>query len=177
MNKATTAGKAFISLLLALGVSGCGLTQKVSEGAVSVTKSIFYKQVTTLHLDFRAREGVNRNAQGAALSTVVRIWQLKDSKAFTGADYPSLFAADSQVLKADLLAQKDIRVRPGESVSIDMPMEEKATVVAVAGMFLSPDIQDDKWRLVITRDDLDPDKARVIELGDGTLTLITAKGK
>lgn len=93
------------------------------------------------------------------------------------ADYPSLFTADSQVLKADLLAQKDIRIRPGESVSIDMPMDDKAEFVAVAGLFLSPDTQDNKWRLLLTRDDLDPDNARVIELGDGTLTLVAEKAK
>lgn len=27
----------------------------------------------------------------------------------------------------------------------------------------------------MTRDDLDPDKARIIELGDGTLTLLAVK--
>ena len=175
MNKVTTAGKKLPPLVLALCISGCGLTQKVSDGTSSLTKSIFYKQIHTLHLDFRAREGVNRNAQGAALSTVVRIWQLKDKKAFGDSDYPSLFASDSQVLKPDLLAQKDIRIRPGESVSVDMPMEDKAEFVAVAGLFLSPDTQDDKWRLVLTRDDLDPDDARVIELGDGILTLVAKK--
>ncbi|MER2300088.1 MAG: type VI secretion system lipoprotein TssJ, partial [Pseudomonas sp.] len=29
----------------------------------------------------------------------------------------------------------------------------------------------DTWRLVLDRDDLDPDQARVIELGDNRLTL------
>lgn len=177
MNRATTAGKIVIPLMLALSASGCGLTQKVSEGTASVTKSLFYKQIRTLHLDFRAREGANRNAQGAALSTVVRIWQLSDRQAFDASDYPSLLAADSQVLKADLLAQKAIRVRPGESVSIDVPMEERTAFVAVAGMFLSPDTQNETWRLLLTRADLHPEKARVIELGDGTLTLVAVKGE
>lgn len=93
-------------------VTGCGLTQKVSEGAVSLTKSIFYKEIKTLHLDFSAREAANKNAQGIALSTVVRIYQLRDRKAFDSANYQSLFAQDSTAVKADLLAQKDIRVRP-----------------------------------------------------------------
>lgn len=177
MNRATTAGKIVIPLMLALSASGCGLTQKVSEGTASVTKSLFYKQIRTLHLDFRAREGANRNAQGAALSTVVRIWQLSDRQAFDASDYPSLLAADSQVLKADLLAQKAIRVRPGESISIDVPMEEITAFVAVAGLFLSPDTQNETWRLLLTRADLHPDKARVIELGDGTLTLVAEKGE
>lgn len=41
-------------------VTGCGLTQKVSEGTVSLTKSIFYKEIKTLHLDLSAREAANK---------------------------------------------------------------------------------------------------------------------
>ncbi len=35
-------------------LTGCGLTQTVKDGAVSVTQSIFYPQAKTLHLDFFA---------------------------------------------------------------------------------------------------------------------------
>lgn len=153
-------------------VTGCGLTQKVSEGTVSLTKSIFYKEIKTLHLDLSAREAANKNAQGIALSTVVRIYQLKDRKAFDSANYQSLFAQDSTVVKADLLAQRDVRVRPGESVTIDIPFENEAQYVAVAGMFISPDQSEDSWRVVLRREDLDPDKARVIELNSQALVLL-----
>lgn len=129
----------------------------------------------TLHLDIRAREGVNNNAKGSSLATVVRIYQLKDRKAFDSTDYPSLFALDSQAIKADLLAEKDIRLRPGESFSLDMPMEEKAQFVAVAGMFMAPDQENNTWRLVISRDELDPDKPRIIEASNNQLTLLPVK--
>ncbi|EHL86074.1 type VI secretion system lipoprotein TssJ [Citrobacter portucalensis] len=153
-------------------VTGCGMTQKVSEGTVSLTKSIFYKEIKTLHLDLSAREAANKNAQGIALSTVVRIYQLKDRKAFDSANYQSLFAQDSTVVKADLLAQRDVRVRPGESVTVDIPLENEAQYVAVAGMFISPDQSEDSWRVVLRREDLDPDKARVIELNSQALVLL-----
>lgn len=153
-------------------VTGCGLTQKVSEGTVSLTKSIFYKEIKTLHLDLSARGAANKNAQGIALSTVVRIYQLKDRKAFDSANYQSLFAQDSTVVKADLLAQRDVRVRPGESVTVDIPLENEAQYVAVAGMFISPDQSEDSWRVVLRREDLDPDKARVIELNSQALVLL-----
>lgn len=153
-------------------VTGCGLTQKVSEGTVSLTKSIFYKEIKTLHLDLSAREAANKNAQGIALSTVVRIYQLKDRKAFDSANYQSLFAQDSTVVKADLLAQRDVRVRPGESVTVNIPLENEAQYVAVAGMFISPDQSEDSWRVVLRREDLDPDKARVIELNSQALVLL-----
>ncbi|HEY2454519.1 MAG TPA: type VI secretion system lipoprotein TssJ [Scandinavium sp.] len=175
---ASTAGKFPLAALAAgitLMLAGCGLTQSVTDGTVAVTKSIFYKQVKTLHLDIRAREAVNRNAGGVALSTIVRVYQLKDRKTFDNTDYPSLFKDDSQAIKADLVAEKDIRLQPGASVLIDMPMEEGAQFVAVAGMFMSPDPVNNTWRVVLSRDDLDPDKARVLEAGNNRLTLKALK--
>jgi len=180
MNMAITAGKTRFTLLMLAMVttlSGCGLTQTVSDGTVAVTKSIFYKQVKTLHLDIKARDAINNNATGAPLATVVRVYQLKDRKAFDGTDYPSLFAEDSQAIKADLLAEKDVRIRPGAAVSIDVPMEKDAQYVAVAGMFLSPDITNNTWRVVLSRDDLDPDKARQIELNTQGMMLLPLKDK
>ena len=175
---AITAGN-FPQIALAAGITlilaGCGLTQKVTDGTVAVTKSIFYKQIKTLHLDIRAREAVNSNTRGVALSTVVRIYQLRDRKTFDTTDYPSLFKADSQAIKAALVAEKDIRLQPGGAVMVDMPMEETAQYVAVAGMFMSPDQENNTWRVVLSRDDLDPDKARVIEAGNNRLTLQVLK--
>ncbi|EPN2807504.1 type VI secretion system lipoprotein TssJ [Serratia marcescens] len=171
---AITVGKT-AALILASGVTmmmtGCGLTQKVTDGTVAVTKSIFYKQVKTLHLDIRAREAMNSNTRGEALSTVVRIYQLKDRKTFDATDYPSLFADDSQAIKAERVAEKDIRLQPGGAVMVDMPMEESAQYVVVAGMFISPDQVNNTWRVVLSRNELDPDKARLIEAGNNRLTL------
>jgi type VI secretion lipoprotein, VC_A0113 family len=175
---AITAGKFPLAALAAgitLILAGCGLTQSVTDGTVAVTKSIFYKQVKTLHLDIRAREAVNRNAGGVALSTVVRIYQLKDRKTFDNTDYPSLFKDDSQAIKADLVAEKDVHLQPGGTVMVDMPMEASAQYVAVAGMFMSPDQVNNTWRVVLSRDDLDPDKARVIDAGNNRLTLKALK--
>ncbi len=180
MNMAIIAGKTRFALLMLVMIStlsGCGLTQKVSDGTVAMTKSIFYKQVKTLHLDIQARDAVNNNATGVPLATVVRIYQLQDRKTFDGTDYPSLFAEDSQAIKADLIAEKDIRIRPGAAVTIDMPMDEKAEYVAIAGMFLAPDIVNNTWRLVLSRDDLDPDKARQIELNNHGMALLPLKDK
>ena len=176
---AITAGKfsaGLACIALALSVSGCGLTQKVTDGTVAVTKSIFFTQIKTLHLDIHAREAVNSNAGGVPLSTVIRIYQLKDRKVFDNTDYPSLFANDSQVVKTDLVEQKDIRLQPGGAVMVDMPMDEAVQYVAIAAMFISPDQANDTWRLVLTRNDLDPDMPRVIEAGNNRLTLKPREG-
>jgi len=164
-----------LAFCAALMMSGCGLTQKVADGTVAVTQSIFYKQVKTLHLDIRTREAVNSNARGEALSTVIRVYQLQDRKTFDTSDYASLFADDSQALKGDLVAQQDVHLQPGAAVMVNMPMEENAKYVAVAGMFISPDQTNNTWRVVLSRDELDPDKARVIEAGDNRMMLIPLK--
>ena len=48
-----------------------------------------------------------------------------------------------------------------------MPMDEDAQFVAVVGLFNRPDQKDNRWRLVLTRDDLDTDKPRTIRAGRG----------
>ena len=171
---ASTAGK-FPLAALAVGITlilaGCGLTQKVTDGTVAVTKSIFYKQIKTLHLDIRAREAVNHNAGGVALSTVIRIYQLKDRKTFDKTVYQQLLKDGDTILKADLLASRDVVVKPGGDANLNMPMEEDAQFVAVAGLFRHPDMANNTWKQVIRRDDLDPDKPRILEAGNNHLTL------
>ena len=89
----------------------------------------------------------------------------------------SLFAGDGQALQADRVAEKDVRLRPGESVTVDMPMETSVQFVAVAAMFIDPDLTQNSWRLVLTRDELDPARPRIIEASQNQLTLHPFKEK
>lgn len=163
-------GKALV-LLCALNLSGCGLTQMVGDSTRNVASSIFYKQVKVVHLDFVAREALNTDDTGASLSTIIRVYQLKNFESFAESDYATLFAKDSQVLKSSLVAQKDLRIRPGESISLDMPLEEGAEFVAIAVMFHDPDLITDNWRVVIPKKRLLPDDPRLLTLTDNAMTL------
>ena len=158
-------------LMAALGLTGCGLTQTIGDGTSNIAKSIFYKQIKVVHLDFVARDALNTNDNGVSLSTIIRVYQLKNADNFNDTDYPSLFAEDSEVLKSSLLAQKDLRIRPGESISLDMPMEEGAEFVAIAVMFHDPDLITDDWRVVIPKKRLLPDDPRRLVLSEHTMTL------
>lgn len=164
-------------LPLAFLLSGCGLTQSVSDGTKSVATAIFYKTVKTVHLDLEARAALNPDDDGMPLATEVRVYQLKDRQVFDKADYAALQSDADTVLGADLVAEKDVWVRPGNTVSLDMPMDEKAQYVALVAQFRSPDARKNDWRLVLTRDDLDPDKARVIELEGYSMTLKPTEGQ
>jgi type VI secretion system protein VasD len=54
---------------------------------------------------------------------------------------------------------------------LSVPLVNDAVAVAVVALFREPDLESDSWRLMLGREDLDPDKARVVELGDNRLTL------
>ncbi|EPB1500238.1 type VI secretion system lipoprotein TssJ [Escherichia coli] len=163
-------------MFIACGLlAGCGLTQTVTDGTISITKSIFYKKIKTLHLDFTPRTAINADGAQTPLATMVRVYQLRDRKAVDVADYQTLLRNADTVLKDNVLASKELLVMPGGSVTLNMPMDEDAQFVAVVGLFYRPDQKDNRWRLVLTRDDLNPDKPRTIELGDGWLSLVPVK--
>lgn len=160
--------------LTALILTGCGVTQSVTDGTKSAFNSVFYKKIKILHLDFTAREALNTNSrENNSLSepVVVRVYQLKDRKTFDKTVYQQLLQEDASILKDDMLASRNIVVKPGGDASLDMPMEEEAQFVAVVGLFLHPDMTNDTWKQVIKRSDLDPDKPRILEAGDNHLTL------
>lgn len=165
-------------VLLALLLGGCGLTQKVSDGTSSAMKSLFYKQVKTLHLDFSAREALNtdeRESGSLSEPVMVRVYELKDSKTFDKAVYEQLVKEGEDTLGDSLLASRDVVIKPGGDANLNMPMHEDAQFVAVVGLFRHPDTEKNHWKLLLTRDDLDPDTARIIEPGDNSLTLLARK--
>ncbi|WP_166366858.1 type VI secretion system lipoprotein TssJ [Pseudomonas akapageensis] len=163
-------------MVVALGalLGGCGLTQTVGDSTTSTAQAIFYKQVKTLHLDFSGRAAMNTDAADmSALSvpTLVRVYQLRDSKAWEKATYDTLLADGDRVLDADLLDQRALVVKPEEGAQLNVPMAKGAQFVAVVALFRDPETPMTPWRLTLAREDLEPDRARVIELGDNRLTL------
>lgn len=164
--------------VLALSLTGCGLTQSVTDGTGSVVQSLFYKKIKVLHLDFTAREALNTDARESnSLSEplVVRVYQLKDHKIFDKTVYQQLLKDGDTVLKAELLTSRDVVIKPGGDATLDMPMEQDAKFVAVVGLFRHPDMDKNSWKRVLEREELDPDKPRVIEVGNNSLTLLPEK--
>lgn len=154
---------------------GCGLTQSVSDSVSSTTKSLFFKQIKTLHLDITARAVLNTDSQEADPSpeaVMVRVYQLKDRSNFDKASYEQLVHEGETLLAADLLASNSLVVTPGSAKPLDVPMNKDANYVAVAGLFRTPDIEQNSWRLVLKRDELDADKPSTIELSTHTLKLL-----
>ncbi|KAF0853645.1 type VI secretion system lipoprotein TssJ [Pantoea dispersa] len=164
----------WLPALLAFSLTGCGVTQGITDGTKSAFNAVFYKKIKVLHLDFTAREALNtdsRESNSLSEPVVIRVWQLKDRKTFDKTVYQQLLRDGDTILKADLLATRDVVVKPGGEANLDMPMEEDAQFVAVAGLFRHPDRVNNTWKLVIGREDLDPDKPRILEAGNNHLTL------
>lgn len=115
--------------------------------------------------------------RGNALSqsVVLRIYQLKDIKTFDSSVYQQLLNEGETTLGGDLLATRDVVLKPGGDVSLNMAMEDDAKYVAVAGLFRDPDTVKNTWKLTIDREALDPDEARVIEAGSHYLKLLPPK--
>nr|WP_227009594.1 MULTISPECIES: type VI secretion system lipoprotein TssJ [unclassified Enterobacter cloacae complex] len=160
--------------LLALSLTGCGVTQGIADGTKSAFNAVFYKKIKVLHLDFTAREALNtdsRESNSLSEPVVVRVYQLKDRKTFDKTVYQQLLKDGDTILKADLLATREVVVKPGGDANLDMPMEEGAQFVAVVGLFRHPDMVNNTWKQVLRREDLDPDNPRILEAGNNHLTL------
>lgn len=164
----------WLPALLALSLTGCGVTQGVADGTKSAYTALFYKKIKVLHLDFTAREALNtdsRESNSLSEPVVVRVYQLKDRKEFDKTVYQQLLQDGDTLLKADLLATRDMLVKPGGDANLDMPMEEGAQFVAVVGLFRQPDMVNNTWKQVLKREELDPDNPRILEAGNNYLTL------
>lgn len=162
-----------VAVLVAL-LGGCGFIQTVSDATTSTAKAIFYKQVKTLHLDLTGRAAMNTDVtdmNALSVPTVVRVYQLRDNKAVDKATYDSVLIHADNLLRADLLEQHALVVKPQEGIQLNVPLNKDAQFVTVVALFRMPDTRMNTWRLTLTRDDLDPDRARVIELGNNRLTL------
>ncbi|WP_137806952.1 type VI secretion system lipoprotein TssJ [Pseudomonas sp. G(2018)] len=150
------------------------MTQSATDATASTASLIFYKQVKTLHLDFSSRTAVNNTAvdmNDLSVPTLVRVYQLRDGKTLEKATYDTLVDDDDNLLRSDLLDTRAVVVKPGEGAQLSVPMDKDARFVSVVALFRQPDIETNTWRLTLNRDELDPDQARVIELGDNRLTL------
>ncbi|MBA0037507.1 type VI secretion system lipoprotein TssJ [Pantoea sp. BIGb0393] len=161
----------FATILL----SSCGAWQKTKQGTASVAKAVFYRQVDRLHLTFNARAAINQDDAHHAMPLRLGIFQLSERQIFDNTEYHDLLTQPDIVLKESLVAQRQLSVMPGQSITLAMPMEQQAQFVAIVGLFRQPDRERGTWKRVLSRDDLDADTPRTIEVRDNTLNLDSLK--
>lgn len=141
----------FLAVLCATVIAaGCGMGQAVTDNTVAAAKWAFTTQVKTMNIDLTSRASLNKNGGGQSLSTVVRIYQLKTPQAFEQLSYAQFQADDLDGLKADLLATKDVVLRPDAAASVSEPMKEDAQYVGVVALFRDSG-KSAVWKLIIPK--------------------------
>ena len=162
-----------IAMLSVVATAGCGVAQAVGDSTVNAAKWAFTTQVKSMNVDLSGRASLNADVQGQSLSTVVRFYQLKDGSTFTQLNYSQLQSDDLNLLKADLLATKDVVLRPGASASLSEPMNPDARVVGVVAFFREP-VQDRTWKLTVQTKQWKKTDPVKIEVNGNELVLVGA---
>lgn len=159
-----------LSLLLVLLLTGCGLTQSVKKGATSISRAVFWPSVETLHLQLVARAALNSDEGQMSSPVEVRIWPLRSTAAFTQASYSTLLKQDGATLAQSLSGTPvSVRVLPGNTTTVEVPLADDVQAVAVAAFFLYPDMARDSWRITLPRTEMEADSLTVIELNNREL--------
>lgn len=101
-------------------------------------------KTTPIRFVVQADQQVNPNESGTPSPVVVRIYELKSLSAFNQAQFFDLFDNDTKVLKADLVAKREMELKPGEKRDLkrETPIETRYIGV-VAGFRLGDAAQ---WR-------------------------------
>ena len=163
-----------LAALTVISLTGCGVGQAIKDNTVDAAKWAFTTQVKTMNVDLISRASLNPNGAGQSLSTVVRIYQLKDTKTFDTLDYAQLQSNDLDALKPDLLATKDVVLRPSAAASVSEPMNEDAEFVGVVAFFR--DVGNDAaWKLIVPKKQWKKTDPVKIEVSGNTLVLADAK--
>lgn len=95
---------------------------------------------------------INRDEGGNALSVVVRLYQLKDRKAFSKLTLEELSSgkSDEELLGSDLVNRSEVVVMPGQRATHAAQLLPDARFVGVVAMFRQPDL--DHWRYLVPAD-------------------------
>jgi type VI secretion system protein VasD len=141
----------FASLL----VSACGAWQSVSNGTANAYNAVFHETVKTLDIALSARSSVNSGADNRPHSVAVRIYQLKDRKAFDAASYEDLLQDDRTVLAADLQDMASVIVAPDGAVNVTQPMRADTQYIGVVAFFR--EANGATWRRTFPKKALSPD--------------------
>ncbi|WER50127.1 type VI secretion system lipoprotein TssJ [Cupriavidus sp. WKF15] len=164
-----------VGLLVATLIAGCGVGQAVKDSTVEAAKWAFTTQVKTMNLDLVSRSSLNTSGAGQSLSTVVRVYQLKTPQVFEQLSYVQLQTNDLESLKPDLLATRDVILRPDASVSLSEPMHADAEYVGVVALFRNAG-KETVWKLVVPKKQWKKTDPVKIEVRDSTLQLAGVAG-
>lgn len=130
-------------------LTACGAWQSVKNATADATRAVFIAKVEQMNLVITSRAALNQDGRGVSLPVVLRVYQLKDAKAFGTATYAQLLAGTGDTLKADVIARDEVTLGPAATVKLSEPMASDAQYVGVVGFFR--DQANAEWQLVIPK--------------------------
>jgi len=96
---------------------------------------------------FEASDRLNPDAQGAALPTVVRLYQLQAVARIEEADFVDVWQTPEPALGPDLVTSRELTLFPGQSTWLDVSLEPKVRFVVAVAIFRRPTAT--QWRSII----------------------------
>jgi type VI secretion system protein VasD len=144
-------------------LSACGAWQTVSTATSSAYQATFYKKVTALNVDLKARAMINPDDVGRPYSVVVRVYQLRDTKTFASASYDDLLTEDKTVLAEDLQDIRGMVVYPNGAASMSQPLKPNTQYIGIVAFYRDAK-SSDSWRLIVPKKDLSADEPLLLEL-------------
>ncbi len=135
MNVIRTILRTIACLPLLAALTGCGAWQSVKDTTADATDAVFITKVKQMNLVIASRSALNQDEGGMSLPVVLRIYQLKASKAFETATYAQLLAGTSDTLKVDILARAEITLAPSATARLSQPMAADTQYIGVVAFF------------------------------------------
>lgn len=100
-----------------------------------------------LRVDVSAAVNANATSSSRGLPIVVRLYELKSSGAFSGADFFSLYDREAEVLGDELIVREEMTLAPGQDRQIARPLSPEARYLGVVGAFR--EIDRAQWRKAV----------------------------
>ena len=123
---------------------------------------------TTVHLTLRAGPELNPDETGLPNPVQTHVYLLRAAETFSNTDYFQLADREKAVLGADLLAEDNEIMRPGQTRELALPVPPGTKVVAVAASYRN--IDQGTWRVVT------PLRSRIVlTMGPQTVQVIDSK--
>ncbi|SDY26009.1 type VI secretion system lipoprotein TssJ [Pseudomonas sp. NFIX28] len=86
---------------------------------------------TVVVMHIQAAADLNLSAGGQATPVRVRLYELKSGGAFSRADYFSLVNATGATLSADLVAQDELLIQPGQRLTLERTLDEQSRLLGL----------------------------------------------
>ena len=145
-------GSLCFGIVLGCLAAGCGLLKRapLPPAVPPITIVAPPEARAKVPLTLTVGRDVNPNDSGRASPVVVRIYQLKKSDAFMGAQFEPLYYAEKQSLGEELVTTDQYRLAPGDApLKVDVAFAPDTQFVGVLANFRTISDPATVWRAVV----------------------------